>query len=234
MIRINLISEGRKKAPVRSARLRAFNISAQNIAVFCVISFFLLAVLAYGGYWFYMNRQLARQQAEIEELKATVAELEEIIKEVERFEKRKVELQHKIDVITDLRNNQRGPVHIMDQVSRALPDFLWLDRMELTASLVNIQGKAFTTSSVANFIENLDGVKEFQEPVLKNAIWHGQVYDFQISFNYTPVPVARSPEENAAPAEPGAAAPGAGATAPGAAAAPNQPTGAAGQQAAAR
>jgi Tfp pilus assembly protein PilN len=90
----------------------------------------------------------------------------------------------------------------MDQVSRALPDFLWLDRMEMNASMVNIQGKAFTTSSVANFIENLDGVKEFQEPVLKNAIWHGQVYDFQISFNYTPVSVARSPEENAAPRRP--------------------------------
>jgi type IV pilus assembly protein PilN len=235
MIRINLISEG-KKAPVRSARLRRFNINAQNVAVFCVIAFFLLGTLGYGGYWFWMNRQLARQQAEIEQLKATVAELDEIIKEVERFEKRKVELQHKIDVITDLRNNQRGPVHIMDQVSRALPDFLWLDRMELNASMVNIAGKAFTTSSVANFIENLDGVAEFQEPVLKNATWHGQVYDFQISFNYTPIPVGHAPAENAAPAAPGKP----GAAAPGAAGGAPAKTGAvkdgapAGQQAAAR
>jgi type IV pilus assembly protein PilN len=129
-----------------------------------------------------------------------VKELEEIIKEVERFEKRKVELQHKIDVITDLRNNQRGPVHIMDQVSRSLPDFLWLDRLEMNASAVNIQGKAFTTSSVANFIENLDSVPEFQEPVLKSTTWKSQVYDFQISFNYTPVPVARTPEDGQVPA----------------------------------
>jgi type IV pilus assembly protein PilN len=200
MIRINLISEGKKSPAVRSTRLRAFNISAQNIAVFCLILTFLLAAAAYGGYWLYMNRQLAAQQAEIEELRATVAELEEIIKEVERFEKRKAELEHKIGVITDLRNNQRGPVHIMDQVSRSLPDFLWLDRMEMNASMVNIQGKAFTTSSVANFIESLDGVPEFQEPVLRNATWRGQVYDFQISFNYTPVPVARTPEAEAAAA----------------------------------
>ena len=217
MIRINLISEGKKAPTVRSARLRAFNINAQNIAVFCVITTFVLALLAYGGYWLYMNTQLKRQQSEIEELKATVAELEEIIKEVERFEKRKVELQHKIDVITDLRNNQRGPVHIMDQVSRSLPDFLWLDRLEMTASLVNIQGKAFTTSSVANFIENLDSVPEFQEPVLKNTTWKGQVYDFQVSFNYTPVPVARTPEGQPEPADsavPGAApTPAAGAQA---------------------
>jgi Tfp pilus assembly protein PilN len=199
MIRINLISEG-KKAPVRSARLRAFNINAQNVAVVGLAGAFLLAALGYGGYWLWMRNFLNNQQEEITELEATVAELEEIIKEVERFEKRKVELQHKIDVITDLRNNQRGPVHIMDQVSRALPDFLWLDRMEMNASQVNIQGKAFTTSSVANFIENLDDVKEFQEPVLKNTTWRGQVYDFQVSFNYTPVPVSRTPEEGQPPA----------------------------------
>jgi len=201
MIRINLISEGKKGTAVRSARLRAFNINATNVAAVCVAATFLVALLGYGGYWLYMKRHLAAQQAEMEELRATVAELEEIIKEVERFEARKAELEHKIQVITDLRNNQRGPVHIMDQISRALPDFLWLNRMEMNAAAVNIQGNAFTTSSVANFIENLDSVAEFQEPVLQNATWRGQVYDFQVSFNYTPVPVARTPEaEGAAPA----------------------------------
>ena len=125
-----------------------------------------------------------------------MAELEEIIKEVERFEKRKAELEHKIQVITDLRNNQRGPVHIMDQVSRSLPDFLWLDRMEMNASVVNIQGKAFTTSSVANFIENLDGVPEFQEPVLKTRPGAARSTTSRSRFNYTPVSVAREPAED--------------------------------------
>jgi type IV pilus assembly protein PilN len=207
MIRINLISEGKKGTAVRSARLRAFNINAQNIALASLIGTFLVALLAYGGYWLSQNRALAAQQEEIKELEATVAELEEIIKEVERFEKRKAELEHKIKVITDLRNNQRGPVHIMDQVSRSLPDFLWLDRMDVKSSQVTIQGKAFTTSSVANFIENLDSVPEFQEPVLRNATWRGQVYDFQVLFNFTPVPVARTPEEEGGEGAAAAAAP---------------------------
>ena len=58
MIRINLISEGKKSSAVRSTRLRAFNVNTQNIATFCVIVTFLLAVAGYGGYWLYMNRQV--------------------------------------------------------------------------------------------------------------------------------------------------------------------------------
>ena len=49
------------------------------------------------------------------------------------------------------------------------------------------------------YVENLDSVPEFQEPVLKSTTFRNQVYDFQISFNYTPVPVARTPEDGQAP-----------------------------------
>lgn len=195
MIRINLISEGKKPSAARAAGLRAFNINQGNVATWTVVAAFLVVALGYGIYWLVLNRHLAGQREEIAELQETVAELEAIIAEVERFERQKAELQHKIDVITNLRNNQRGPVHIMDQVSRSLPDFLWLDRMDMNASTVTLAGKAFTTSSVANFVENLDLVNEFQEPFLRNATWRGQVYDFQVSFNYTPVPVSQAPQD---------------------------------------
>lgn len=202
MIRINLISEGKKVSAVRSTRLRALNVTAENIAVWTLVAAFVLGALGYGGWWWKMRTDLAHRRAEIADLQETVKELEAIIKEVERFEARKAELQHKIEVITNLRNNQRGPVHIMDQVSRALPDFLWLDRLQMTASAVTIQGKAFTTTSVANFIEGLDRVEEFREPVLRNATWRGQVYDFQLVFNYVPKALQPAGEEaGASPAE---------------------------------
>ena len=44
-----------------------------------------------------------------------------MIKEVEEYKAKKAELEHKIEVINDLKHNQRGPVQIMDQVSARCP-----------------------------------------------------------------------------------------------------------------
>ena len=189
MLRINLISEGKKVAGARSARLRSLNLGPDNIAVFALVVAFAIGALGYGIYWLTVDRHLASQRGEIADLQATVKELEEIIREVEYFEARRAELEKKIEVISGLRTSQRGPVRIMDQVSKALPEFLWLDSLTMSAAAVRLQGKAYTTSSVANFIENLDLVEEFQEPVLRNATWRSNVYDFEVSFNFTPVPV---------------------------------------------
>ncbi len=55
--------------------------------------------------------------------------LEEIRKKGEEYEEQKALLARKIDLITELKKQQAVPVHILDQISRNLPDFLWLDRM---------------------------------------------------------------------------------------------------------
>ena len=43
------------------------------------------------------------------------------------------------------------PVRILDQVSQALPELLWLDRMSLQGGSVELQGQAFNTNQVATF-----------------------------------------------------------------------------------
>ncbi|MEE2775838.1 MAG: PilN domain-containing protein [Acidobacteriota bacterium] len=190
--------------------MSALDVSAENIASWVLVAGVVLGGLGYGGWWLSKDRHIASQRAEIADLQRTVDELEEIIAEVERFEARKADLEHKIEVISTLRNNQRGPVRIMDEISRSLPDFMWLDRLTLNAAAVNLAGRAFTTSSVANFIENLDVVGEFKEPVLRNATWRGQLYDFNLAFNYVPVPVnVPMPGEEGAAEDDGATQPAA-------------------------
>ena len=39
-----------------------------------------------------------------------------------------------VAVINELKSNQRGPVRVMDYISRALPELLWLDRIKMNAS----------------------------------------------------------------------------------------------------
>jgi Tfp pilus assembly protein PilN len=102
-------------------------------------------------------------------------------------------------VINQLKANQRGPVTLMDQVSRALPELLWLDNMDVAGATVILHGRAFNTNAVANFIENLDKVPEFQEPILVDAAQSGTTYAFQINFGFT---LATPPEAPAAPKPP--------------------------------
>jgi Tfp pilus assembly protein PilN len=84
----------------------------------------------------------------------------------------------------------------MDQVSRALPELLWLDNMDVAGATVILHGRAFNTNAVANFIENLDKVPEFQEPILVDAAQSGTTYAFQINFGFT---LAKPPAAPAAP-----------------------------------
>jgi len=82
----------------------------------------------------------------------------------------------------------------------------------MTASTIEIEGRAFNTNAVANFIENLDKVPEFDEPTLKSTEEQpGGIYKFVINFNYS----------FATHAKPAQGTPGA---APGAAASPATPT----------
>ncbi len=112
-----------------------------------------------------------------------------MIKEVEDYKAKKAELERKIGIINDLKANQRGPVRVMDYVSRALPELLWLDRMTMNATTIEVEGRAFNTNAVATFIENLDRVPEFEEPTLKDATEQtGGVYKFVIDFNYSFAP----------------------------------------------
>src|SRR4029077_9891191 len=131
------------------------------------------------------QQRLEEVQGEVRAAEAEVQRLAAVLKEVEDYKQKKAELERKIGVINDLKANQRGPVRVMDYVSRALPELLWLDQMIMKGDSIHLEGRAFNTNAVANFIDNLDKVPEFDEPTLKSAeAQQGGVYKFVINLNY--------------------------------------------------
>ncbi len=189
MIRINLVQEGKKVVVARSGAPSRFSIDSDSAAIWCLGITLVVGLLGYGGYWLLLNRDISQRRGEIAVAQQRVNELQEVLDEVDRYISRRAELDHKIEVISELRDNQSGPVRIMDEVSKALPDLLWLDELDLSGREVSMRGRAFTTNSVASFIENLDKVPEFREPVLKSATWNGRAYAFQVSFGFQVIPI---------------------------------------------
>lgn len=198
MIKINLLSEGKRPAAVRRTRPTSF-LEGENVALWALLAaVLLLGVLPAAAWWWVTGDQVEENDVRIAEAQRQVDELAAIIEEVERYKAQHAELEHKIEVIEQLRANQKGPVRVMDQISRALPELLWLDRMEMRGGVINLTGRAFNSNAVASFLDNLDRVPEFQEPTLRD-LQEGRegVYGFGISFGFAFAP----PEVEAADAE---------------------------------
>lgn len=188
MIKINLVAEGRRPVVARQAKGPSISFGSEDLGQYMLLAGFVVGAIIVGVWWFLLNRTISSNQQAIARAEQQVKELEEIIRQVEEFEAKTAELELKIQVITDLKNNQRGPVRIMDEISKALPELLWLDTLTQAGNNVTLTGRAFNPNAVANFVENLDEVPEFQEPVLRDTRETGQVYTFTILFNFSVTP----------------------------------------------
>ncbi len=183
MIRINLLAEGRRPTAVR--RTRKVGLAERDWTHISLVAAILLGVLVTLGYWFLLDRRRDAVSEEVVAAEAEVERLRPILEEVEEFKAKQADLENKIAVITNLKNAQTGPVRVMDSVSRALPELLWLDQMDVSASNIRISGRAFNVNAISNFIENLDRVSEFREPRLGPVREQGDVYQFTINVEYS-------------------------------------------------
>lgn len=197
MIKINLVGE-RKRAVAPGPAARSGGLEGATLGGWALFGLIALGVLVALGHLLMLNREIDNRKAEVAEAQREVDELEPYIREVEEFKAKKAELEHKVQVISQLKTNQRGPVRVMDHVSRALPELLWLTRMDVGPNIITVTGEAFNTNAVANFIENLDRVPEFQEPILRDTQQRGSIYTFVVAFNYNLQP----PPADEAEAEP--------------------------------
>jgi len=190
MIKINLLAEGRRPTAVRKSK-SAELLKGQDIGMWLLGAGLVLGILITGFFWWQLREEQQAQQEAIASAQAEVEALAAVIKEVEDYKAKKAALEKKIGIINDLKLNQRGPVRVMDHISRSLPELLWLDRMVMDDATITVDGRAFNTNAVANFIENLDKVPEFEEPTLKDTQEQaGGVYKFVVEFKYSFAPLA--------------------------------------------
>lgn len=205
MIKINLVREGRAvrgagAAPAPAAAGVA-GPGAGNVNNILIVGVLLLGILAALGYWFWQKQVLEQREEVVASRAAEAQKLEAIIKEVEGYQRQKDSLQQRIDLINQLKQNQKGPVRIMDQVSRDLPDLVWLDRMSISGGRIDLAGRGLNPNAIALFIENIKNDPYFEEPqvgtvtqISANPI----VYSFDMSFAFTYTPKTGS---EAAPAD---------------------------------
>jgi type IV pilus assembly protein PilN len=196
MIKINLVAEAPTKA-ARTKRARSeFSLGARqgDILLLAVLA---VALLGIGTRWLLLKNERDHLREVEREKRVQRDELQPYIQKVQELEEKRDQLRHKISVINNLKQNQRGPVRIMDEVSRALPDLVWLTKMSMKGNNLTISGVAMDETAVANYISNIDSSPFFQEPTLKKMA-RGKEDSFsfilECSFTYAPPEISGDDE----------------------------------------
>ena len=162
MIRINLLATERKT--VRAAA-KSFEPGQKMMVLGSLIM--VLVVAALGWRYWALGQMAAEIEANIEAANREEQRLQEILRQVREFEARKAMLQQRVDLIDDLRKGQNAPVHMVDQVSRALPEMTWLTNLQQSPDgyTLTLQGRCLTLTSLSDFIGNLESSRYFMRPV---------------------------------------------------------------------
>jgi type IV pilus assembly protein PilN len=161
VIRINLVAE---KRPVDAGQSRFRLDDGKKIALGG--SLILLLAAAYAGWSYWSLAQQAQQvERDIDAARIEEQRMIQVISEVREFEARRGRLEQRVSLIEELRRGQTAPVHILDQVSRSLPDMVWLTKMTQTGYDLTIEGNCMSLTALSDFIGALEHSRYFARPV---------------------------------------------------------------------
>ena len=156
MIKVNLLSPGKKEvAPGAPSAAFVEEEKEPKINMGAVLGAVLLTVGIIGYLYLSQSSELSRKQSLLSERQARKAELDKVLKTVAQLEATKLRLDKKVKIIQELKNRQQAAVRMMDEVSKALPENVWLTRLTFKGDLVNLEGQASTNYLVADFISNM-------------------------------------------------------------------------------
>jgi type IV pilus assembly protein PilN len=151
MIRINLLPHREEK---RKARRQQF------YALFGLVS-----VLA-GLIWFLgysiIQRQITAQTEKNEFIKAESVALDKQIDEIKKLKAQIDALLARKRVIEELQANRTETVHLFNQLSRQVPEGIYLKSMKQTGSKISLAGYAQSSARIATFMNNLDDSPFFE------------------------------------------------------------------------
>jgi len=160
MIRINLLAVERER-PKRAAALIP---AAHRVTI--AASLILIGTAFLVAWWFWslhrasvkVDEDLARGEREMQQLRSVLAQ-------VQKFEASKAQLQQRVTLIEQLRRGQSGPVHILDEISKALPERLWLTDMTQKGDNIVLAGMTTSLTGLSDFVANLEVSTWFKKPV---------------------------------------------------------------------
>jgi len=180
MIRINLLGRARPKAAKETVPLES-TLQVVFLVAALVVSFGILYF-----HWRTMNSEAVEVRAHIQKQMGEKARLETLKAQVDNFEKQKMLLQERINVIETLQRNRTGGQELLNALANTVSrtDTLWLTSLDRNGDALTIQGTAGSINAVANFITQLKSSGYFGEVEIKESSQDQKNTAIQ-TFNFT-------------------------------------------------
>lgn len=159
MIRINLLAVDRE----RTRRKAKFQ-TAQKVTIGSSL-ILVAAALIVVWWWWSLGKASTELDQRIADAERETARLRSLIQQVAQFEQQRAQLQQRVSLIEQLRKGQSGPVHMLDQLSRALPETMWLTDLKQAGDDVTIDGRCTSLTALSDFVANLENSNYFARPV---------------------------------------------------------------------
>lgn len=165
MIEVNLLPESRKGTGRRSGQPSAaerlqgisFGKDPWNVALIAVL---VIVPLAIVGLWLTQRAEARGLDERLAEASADSARLADLRSVSDSLLERQQRIRERVALISRLDRGRFVWPHLMDEVSRALPRYAWLTRLEQVAPppdvSAEIQGMAANPLTITEFVRNLE------------------------------------------------------------------------------
>jgi len=188
MIRINLLGapkpKSKKGGGASSASVMEMgNAGSPQVKLLIVLA---LAGAANFGYWYHLDQQKQRIDAQMKVAEQKNHELADVKARYMERQREAENYKRRVDVIDQLRAGQTGPVSLMNMIAGTInsTEAVWLDKMTDQGPNIEIHGMALSADAVANLIANLQKTGYFGNIEIKETFQDAAVKDMQ-AFQFT-------------------------------------------------
>jgi len=159
MIRINLMGVDRGRT-----RPRVGIALSQKVTLACS-AIFVAVVVVVAWQWLALRTELAGFDESLRSVDEELAIMSDVVDRRNEFETQSIELARRVALIEELREGQGGPVRMLDQISRGLPEGLWLTELRQEGADISVQGRATSLTVLSGWLVALEPSGYFVRPV---------------------------------------------------------------------
>lgn len=158
MIKINLAPTGtRRRSAGLQIRMPSFNVGFLFLVVYA------LAIVGAGMWWWSLVSEETRLSAEVDRASKEVATLRAVTGQSVQVKAQLVDLRQRVQTIQELTRNQSRSILLFDAFADMVPPDLWITGLEEKAAVLKVNGTAFSTTAVSDFMANLRRSGKFKE-----------------------------------------------------------------------